>query len=140
MLICSGATASNPTRLGVISRNHEVVTPATLSLIRNAMFDHMKAKGMFAPRWYALAPFARVRLQPLFARTGLDLSGLRFTANGAFGFLTRYRREWIESSGNPYGVPHPLRTIPIGQVDPVDGRFYLDQICDRFRLAAETGE
>lgn len=59
---------------------------------------------------------------------------------GWIGFLSRYRSEWAKSNGNPCGVPQALRTIPLGQLDPVDGRFYLDQICDRFRLAAETGQ
>jgi hypothetical protein len=58
---------------------------------------------------------------------------------GWVSFLLRYKREWSRSNGNPYGVPQPLEEIPIGEVDPVDPRFYLDQLADRFRLAVDAG-
>jgi hypothetical protein len=53
--------------------------------------------------------------------------------------LIRYAEEWARSDGDPYGVPAALRQIPISEVDPVDGRFYLDQLGDRFALAAWEG-
>ena len=50
-------------------------------------------------------------------------------------FIVRYLGEWRKSGGNPYGVPAALAAIPLASLDPIDGRFYLDQISDR--VAAE---
>lgn len=63
---------------------------------------------------------------------------------GWISFLVRYRREWRSSGGNPYMKPgdpawEALRRAPIASIDPVDSSHYLDQLCDRFRVAAETG-
>jgi hypothetical protein len=43
------------------------------------------AKGVPPPAWMMLAPGAKMRLQPLFNRFGLDVSELKFSAGGAFG-------------------------------------------------------
>jgi hypothetical protein len=50
---------------------------------------------------------------------------------GVARFLVRYLDEWHRSNSNPYGVPGELVAIPLASLDPVDPRFYLDQLADR---------
>jgi hypothetical protein len=158
-------------------------TIVPLSLVpgkTQAFASQMVTKGIAPPKWYVLAPAARARLQPLFARFPLDLGRLSLNMGGAFGnaaitfkstislatdfgtgntatfeaqlrllaheithsvqytrvgffpFLVRYLREWRASKGDPYGVPPALAGISLREVDPIDSRFYLDQIADRF--------
>ena len=70
---------------------------------------------------------------------------LQYHLAGWGTFLTRYLGEWRKSDGDPYMKEgdskwEALADIPIGSVDALDPRFYLDQIADRFRVAVEDGE
>lgn len=58
---------------------------------------------------------------------------------GTISFLLRYRQEWHDSGGWPYGIPPALQATPIQLVNPIDQSYYLDQLADRFGAAAVSG-
>jgi hypothetical protein len=69
---------------------------------------------------------------------------IQYRKLGWGAFLLRYRREWKASGGDPYMRPGDpkwelLKSLHYATIDPVDPRFYLDSLCDRMRVAAETG-
>jgi hypothetical protein len=72
------------------------------------------------------------------------IHSVQYRRLGWVSFLSRYLREWRLSGGDPYmhdGEPKSdeLLKRPLVEVDPTDPSYYLDQLCDRFRRAAERG-
>jgi hypothetical protein len=98
-------------------------------------------RGLTLGRTILLTPeFARDSYPQQLALLAHEIThAVQYRILGWARLLFRYGEEWSRSSGDPYGVPTPLRQLPVGQVDPVDGRFYLDQLADRFALAMQEG-